>query len=272
MKVPSLRPEEVERDMYVVKSNALIQKSRYSLTLEEQRILLYLISKIKPTDKEMKRQEIDIKDYCKVCGIRLDDIPAMYNFIKRTIKNLADKSFWLTIEEENKDTLLRWIDKATIYKNNGKISIRLCEDLLPYLIQVKNNYTQYTLASVIVMKCKYSARLYEICKSYLHFYNRESYETHKEYTIDELMNLLGIDGKTKETYQKNVTMFKKNVIEKSLAEINEYTDLRVDIDYIRQKSKITGIRFNIYRRTMDEQWNNAENAYKELDKDLVKED
>lgn len=270
MSLPPLRPEEKERDMYIVKSNSLIQQSRFSLSLEEQRILLYLISKIKPTDKEMKRQEIDIKDYCKVCGISLSDIPAMYDFIKKTIQRLADKSFWLLMDDK-KEHLLRWIDKAVISKNEGKVAVRLNEDLLPYLIQVKKNYTQYALASVVVMKCKYSPRLYEILKSYLHFYDRKSYETFKEFSIDELMTILGIEEKTKQTYRKNITMFKKNVIEKAIEEINYYTDIGVKIDYIRTKRTITGIRFNIVRLSTKDQMDNADRAYNELDGKEVKE-
>lgn len=40
------------RQMFVVKANALIQKSRFSLSLQQQKIVLYLISKIQPNDEE----------------------------------------------------------------------------------------------------------------------------------------------------------------------------------------------------------------------------
>lgn len=263
MKVTGLRPEDYERDMYIIKSNALIQRSRYTLSYEEQRILLYLISKIKPTDKEIKRQDIDIKEYCKTCGININDVPCMYAFIKKTVKSLADKSFWIMIGD-NKEILLRWIDKAIINRNEGIINIRLCEDLLPYLIEVKKNYTQYTLASVLAMKSKYSPRIYEILLSYLYLYHGFN-ETHKEYDIIELMDLLGITGKTRETYIKNVSMFKKNVIEKAVSEINYYTEIKVDVEYKKEKKKIKTVRFNIYRRNIDDAMENADRAYKEID-------
>ena len=41
-----------ERDYYVVKANQLITKSRYSLSLQQQKILLYFISQIKPEDNK----------------------------------------------------------------------------------------------------------------------------------------------------------------------------------------------------------------------------
>ncbi len=42
------------RNYKVVKSNDLIQKSRFNLSLQEQKIILYLISKVKPEDTEEK--------------------------------------------------------------------------------------------------------------------------------------------------------------------------------------------------------------------------
>ena len=41
----------------VVKSNELIRKNRFSLSLTEQRIVLYLISKIKPNETSAKCAE-----------------------------------------------------------------------------------------------------------------------------------------------------------------------------------------------------------------------
>ena len=42
------------RDYQVVKANELIQKTRYSLTVQEQKTLAYVISMIKPTDKVLQ--------------------------------------------------------------------------------------------------------------------------------------------------------------------------------------------------------------------------
>ena len=53
MRIQSERESEAvkqERSLLVFKRDDLIQKSRYSLTVQEQRIVLYAMSKIKPTD------------------------------------------------------------------------------------------------------------------------------------------------------------------------------------------------------------------------------
>ena len=45
----------------VRKANELIQKSRFSLSLQQQKIILYLISKIQPTDTEFHEYKFEIK-------------------------------------------------------------------------------------------------------------------------------------------------------------------------------------------------------------------
>ena len=59
----------VVKDQRVVKSNDLIQKSRFDLSLQEQKIILYLISQITPYDEEFKLYEFSIQDFCNICGI-----------------------------------------------------------------------------------------------------------------------------------------------------------------------------------------------------------
>ena len=92
------------REKQVVKANDLIQKSHFSLSLLQQKIVLYLISQIEYTDKEFRLYEFDIREFCKVCGIDFDN-GGNYTYLKEQIKEIADKSLWITIEDE--ETLLR---------------------------------------------------------------------------------------------------------------------------------------------------------------------
>ena len=85
----------------VVKANELIQKSRFSLSLQQQKIVLYLISQISPFDEDFKLYEFSIAEFCKVCGI--DDTNGKnYIDLKQAIKEIADKSLWITFEMDRK--------------------------------------------------------------------------------------------------------------------------------------------------------------------------
>ena len=223
--------------MYVVKSNDLIERTRYRLSLEEQRILLYIISKIKPEDEKMKTVQIEIKNFCEVCGIDIVKVPNMYGYIKQAVKKLADNSFWIKTDDEN-EILLRWIDKAKANKRSGIVEVKLNDDLIPYLLGLRENYTQYTLLCVFPMESKFSIRLYEILRGGL--YRVHSYKE-MVFDIDELLKKLGIEDKV--TYKKNFTKLKNTVIDKAVDEIIKYTDLAVETEYIKVGRSYKKVKF-----------------------------
>lgn len=249
-----------ERSQFVIKSNALIQKTRYELTLEEQRLLLYIISKIKPDDERMKMQHFTIRDYCEVCGINIFSMPKMYGYMKDTIKKLADKSFWVKLDNGG-ETLLRWIDKAKISKYSGDVDIKLNDDLIPYLLELQGLYTQYQLVSVLPMKSKYSARLYEILRSELH--RGKSY-IEVTYTLDELQERLGITEDTGKSYRKNPSMFRQFVIDRAIEEIALYTDIVASVEYLKAGRKMDRVRIEIRALKDDQALANTRRAAQEL--------
>ena len=71
----------------ITKSNKLIQKTRYSLTLQEQKILLYIIQKVKPTDTDFETYTISIKEFCEVSGINYSNGKNYMN-VKKAILGL----------------------------------------------------------------------------------------------------------------------------------------------------------------------------------------
>ena len=218
----------------VRKSNDLIQKSRFSLSLQQQKIILYIISKIKPQDKEFKEYEFTIKDFCQACGIDSRN-GTIYDEVKEAIKTIADKSIWVKLEN-GKETLLRWIEKASI--ENGTIKIRLDNDMKPYLLQLNKNFTMYELVWTLNFKSKYTIRLYELAKS-IHFNDWESYS--HIYSLSELRTLLGAEKYT------TFTNFRLRVLEPSIAEINTISDKRIEYEIAeKQGKKITHIKLKVF--------------------------
>ena len=221
------------RNRTVVKANELIQKSRFNLSLQQQKIVLYLISQITPFDEEFKLYEFSIAEFCKVCGI--DDTSGKnYTDLKQAIKEIADKSLWISIEDE--ETLLRWIEKPYINKNSGRIRIRLDEDMKPFLLQLKENFTKYELLWTLHFKSKYTIRLYELIKS-IHFHELEQYN--REFKLDNLRRMLGAENYT--TYQT----FKTRVLIPAVNEINSYSDKNVVYEPIKDGKSVVSIKFTI---------------------------
>lgn len=213
----------------VVKSNDLIRKTRYSLSEQEQKIIIYLISKIKADDKEFNRVELSISEFCRISNIR--HTGTTNKSIKKHIKVLSDKSWWITIGTS--EVLFRWIENVEI--NKGIISLKLSEFLKPFLLDLKNNFTKYELINVLVLRGKYSIRLYEILKSYL---------WQKGFTIslEELKQILQCPN------YKTYKDFRIRILDYSLKEINEYTDIEVQYKPIKQGKRIVSLEFTIIEK------------------------
>ena len=205
----------VVKDQRVVKSNDLIQKSRFDLSLQEQKIILYLISQITPYDEEFKLYEFSITDFCKICGIDHTS-GGNYADLKNAIKEISDKSIWISIDHDQ-ETLLRWIEK-------------------PYLLQLKKNFTTYELIFTLRFRSKYSIRLYELISS-IHYHTLESYT--RKYTIDELRQLMG--ATTYKTWQT----FKTRALIPAVNEINQFSNKNLEYKVIKQGRSIIGLELQI---------------------------
>lgn len=215
----------------VVKSNDLLRNTRYTLNSTEQKLLVYIISMIKPEDKEFKEVEINIIEYCKLAGIETNS-GNIYQYIKEQIQALANKSWWIPLGDK-KEILFRWIDKASIEKGSGIIKIKLHDNLKPYLLDIRSNFTKYELINVLALKGKYAIRLYELFKSYL-------WQGHWEISVDELKNLLNIADKYKQFKE-----FKRSLLKPAIDEINKFTDLQIDYKPVYQGKAIKNILFSI---------------------------
>lgn len=239
----------------VVKSNDLIQKSRFSLNVQQQKIVLYLISKLKYNDNDFKEFEINLKDFCKCCGINLN-CGRTYNELKESIKQIADKSMWIE-REDGAETLVRWIEKPTIYKNDGIITIKLDDDLKPYLLNLKEKYTQYELIYTLQLRSKFSIRLYELMKS-LHYDKLKEYTV--RYSISELKKK--IDASNYKAYGD----FRRRVLEKAVEEINSFTDILISYKTFKRGRAIAEIEFYISTKEPLKRLQNYETFEKKIDK------
>jgi len=216
------------RDYKVVKSNEIIQKSRFQLSAQEQKIILYMISKIKPNDEEFIVQDFRILEFCKVCGIE-NDSGSNYKAVKDTIKALADKSLWI-MQDNGAEVLVRWINKAWVNKKSGTVKLRLDDDMKPYLLQLSEKFTQYELLYALAMPSQYSIRLYEILKSY-------EWKGPTIFDIDDLKHMLSAENYTR------FPDFKRYVLDIAMRDINDLSDLTAKFEIIKVGRKFGKIKF-----------------------------
>lgn len=252
------------REYLVVKGNELIQQNRFELSLPEQKTVAFICSMIKPIDVKDKANgvpfqleyDFNIRDYCKVCGI---DYNAGKNYadVKATLKKLSDRSMWVTFPENlDEEVLCRWLSKVRTNKKSGLAHVELDRDMIPYLFDLGQKFTQYQLYNILAMKSAFSVRIYELMKSY-------AFLKSKTFEVDELKRLLMVEDV--KSY-KDFSLFRAKVLEKAQEEINELTDLNIYFEPITKGRKVVKVKFRIEQKKPIERMLAGITANKHLEK------
>ncbi len=264
---------KISRNNLVSKDNRLIQNSRMSLGLLENKAVLYLISKIQPDDKPGKVYIFNCKEFQALLNWNAD---ASYQNVKIMLQNLGDRSLWIDgeIEGRKKDILVRWFDIVHLDPGNGDIEISFHQDMLPYLIELNEHlendgsyFTSYRLQNVTLMKHHYSPRIYELLKSYQFNNKKWTFEngTGSEYDLQRRIADVEVDKRTREAVPQipdgwsNWAIFKRNVLDPAVEEINKYTDIKVAYEgkkedlHHRKSRAVRTIEFYMVKKTVPEQ-------------------
>ena len=147
----------MDKNYIVKKSNYFIMNCSYDLSLEEQKLILTLSSMVQPTDEEFKPYKFKISDFIKLLGV---ETQTKYTEIPKITKELMKKVF--EIEENDELIQIAWLSSAKYKKGSGMVELEFSPKLKPYMLQLKEKFTQYQLANILSMKSKYSPRIYWI--------------------------------------------------------------------------------------------------------------
>lgn len=217
------------REMEVFKANDMIQKGRHELSLQEQRCVLYAISKIKPEDTVFQEYTFELADFYRLCGLQKES----YTELKAILIGLKQKTWWVETAPDVESTV-SWFNKVRTNKKSGTVTVRFDDDMMPYLLELTKQdkfYTRFQLKYILPMKSQYAIRLYEILKSYQRN-NREWF-----FEIDKLKKQLNCEN------YKNFYDFRRWVIEPAAAEINEFTDIKIAWDTVKEGRKVARVVF-----------------------------
>ena len=220
-----------ERSMMVYKANTMMQKGRHDLSKQEQRAVIYAVSKIKPTDNIFKEYCFEIKDFYRICGIENES----YTKLKGLLQKLSDRSWWIEIDDEGTESLVRWFSTLRLNKGSGKVKIKFHEDMMPFLLELAKRgklYTKYNLRFILPMDSQYGIRLYELLKSY-------GNNPFWCFEVDRLKKSLNAEN------YKRWPDFRRYVLEPAVRDINTYSDLTVSYQAEKEGRSYSRIEFFI---------------------------
>lgn len=208
------------KNLTVYKSNDVIQAS-YKLTLNEQRVILACIGQVdssKPlTPSDMF--ELSAKDFSVLFNV--SDKTA-YEALTEVTESLFNRYVIIHNPYPDKPKVkklkTRWISAIGYTPDEGKIALKFAQDMLPYLSELKNQFTRYKLEYIGKMTSIYGVRLYE--------YLMQWQSTGKfEISLERFKSQLELP----DSYDKMCNL-KAKVIDPALKDINTHSNLTVSYE------------------------------------------
>jgi plasmid replication initiation protein len=195
--------------------------------------LYAVLGAIRVDDKVFNKYTIDLKEIAQLHGLTSNN--DLYKQLHRAAEELLVTVVDISIGKTVRKTT--WLNYVEYVPNEAQLKVTIHDELKPYLLQLKANFTQYNLAAVANFKNSYSIRFYELLKMRQNM--GKGGQFYIEYAFAELKKLLGIPN---DEYQKNDD-FRKRIIKPAIEEINAQTDLNiVQVDYLKKGRAIHSIK------------------------------
>ena len=190
---------------------------------------------------------------------------------KQAVENMQKQAFFKIKEKKEHGfefenivpiPYVKWTDY------HDEVTIRFSPEIMPYLINLKQNFTQHALSDLAELNSKYSIILYRWLSMNYNQYEHYSYkggrreeqvESYRNPTIS-IRELRALTDTVKD--YPRIDNFETWILKKPLEEINAHTSFNVTYDKIKKGRSIDSIVFHITKKRRAD-----DNSYKLKDKD-----
>ena len=235
--------------MIAMQHNNLVE-AKYSMTLQQKRVMIWLVSQIKPDDIDFKEHILTIKNLIEICQLSGE---SSYKEIKNITFSLVEKGIRIIdISDSNnkREIQVSWLSSADYYQ--GQVKLSFSPKLKPYLLQLKEKFTAINMIDMMQFKSVHAIRIYELLKQYQDIGERVL-------SLEEIKDCCGAREKL-----IKYSDFEKKLLLIAQREINEKSDIYFDFERIKPSRKITGIKFIITKNRAYEQRNNPWSQVQEV--------
>lgn len=224
--------KNIDKNLKIYKSNDIVESS-YQLTLNEQRVLLACIAQIdtKKSPPVSNAFKLNAKDFSDVFGVSED---RAYSELDKVADLLADR--WVYILNPQVDVSMRkirWVSSIDYgLAGTSELTLKFSPEISPYLFELKQKFTGYSLGNVCGMTSIYGVRLYELLAQHRQFGKRKL-------ELSELKEILGVTAS-----YRSISALKKYVIAPAVKNVNQYSDLKItDVTFPKSGRVITDVCF-----------------------------
>jgi plasmid replication initiation protein len=232
-----------DKSLYVVSSNDLV-RAKYSYTLWEKRVFLYMVSQLKRDQTEFPMMRIAIRDLMRFYGTFGK---GEYSVIRSVPENIIKKPFY--IPYVTPDGERRWLFMSVISagtqpdmgekREESYIELQFNPVLAPHLMDLRERFTRYNIRNISELQSVYSIRMFEFIKE--NEFKKDGFEI----SVDDLKEMLFMkaqDNDGAEVYQLYAD-FKKRVLMKAQEDLNEHCDTTFIFEERKDGRRVTKIFF-----------------------------
>ncbi|MGZ5491202.1 MAG: replication initiation protein [Nitrososphaeraceae archaeon] len=212
----------------IVKKSVKLVTSYYNLSLIEHRFVNMCTGSVyytKRIDQDSKCK-VYTERYAKVYEISNKEAFSQLKEIQQSLKTKK-----ITLVEEPLP-YIEWIDEVN-FISNDELYVKFKEEIIPYIFNLEKNFITYNLNLIKHMKSMHSIRLYEIFKT--RAYDKAQWKLNL--SVNELKLMLVVNDK----YSQYGSF--KRMLDSSILEINEHTDINVNVVERKLRKKVVGLAF-----------------------------
>ena len=232
----------------VSKSNKMIT-SRFAFSMNEYRIFLYGLSLINPLAPDFPlAYKINVKKFAEMFGITTVD--SLYSELKETVINkLFKRSMTINLDGGVK-RLAHVVRHIDYHDSLGELTIVFDEEIKPFVYDLKDRFTSYSLEQVSHFKSVYSLRFYEF--TIMNLKSNHGKPIQFFISVDELRRRFEITNK-----YKMYNNLKQRVIEKAMTEINAFSNISLRYVEIKKGRSVDQIKLIVKYKN----WEKAEHQH-----------
>lgn len=146
-------------------ANAITQ-ARYELSLIEKRAVYLIIREVRKRYVLNDDGQRNLFDDLVITFNRsqLEDASSNADEMYKSLKKLRNRD--ITIEDAEEWLNVGFVNYSHHFKRLGKIEVQVSKKILPYLVELSREYTEYSLTVALSLSSEYSQRFYEYCSQF----------------------------------------------------------------------------------------------------------
>jgi plasmid replication initiation protein len=228
----------------VVKDNALMNAS-YNLDLVEQRLILLAIIEARESGKGINANDpltVHAESYINQFGVHR---VTAYQALKDACDNLFARQFSYQSKSEKgniQNHRSRWVSEIIYIDTEATVKIIFAPAIVPLITRLEEQFTKYDIEQISDLSSAYAIRLYELLICW-----RSTGKT-PIIELGEFRNRVGV----LDSEYHRIAHLKERVIEHSIKQINEHTDITATYEQHKKGRVITGFSFKFKQKKKTE--------------------